>query len=86
MAFHENYWQTQDAKAHFSEVVKKAIHEGDQFITNRGEEVVVIISKARYETLLTNDKSLVDFFRSAPYPNIDLDIKRSQDLPRDFEI
>ncbi len=74
-------WKTQHAKAHFSEVIKKAICEGDQFIKHRGE-VVVILSKSRYEELMSPSHSLLDFFYSVPDEVVDLEIKRSLDLPR----
>jgi prevent-host-death family protein len=83
---HKNSWQTQNAKAHFSELIKKAIQEGDQFITHYGDEVAVVISKSRYDALLMPEKSLIDFFHSAPYPTIELDTKRSSDLPREVDL
>lgn len=82
----QNSWQTQHAKTHFSEVIKRAIHEGDQFITHHGEEVAVIISKSRYDALLTPSDSLIEFFYSAPYPSIDLEIERKKDSSREFEL
>jgi antitoxin Phd len=81
-----NTWQTQHAKAHFSEVIKMAVSSGDQFITHRGEEIAVVISKSRYENFLTPDVALVDFFYSAPYPDIELDIKRSPDKAREHDL
>lgn len=72
---HKNTWKLQRAKAHFSELIQKAINEGDQVIANRDEAAAVVISKARYDNFMTPDKSLIDFFYSAPYPEIDLDTK-----------
>lgn len=36
-------WKLQDAKAHFSEVVERAMTEGPQVVTRRGEETVVVV-------------------------------------------
>lgn len=82
----DNCWQTQQAKAHFSELVKKAMTDGDQYITYHGEKIAVLISKARYEALITPANSLLDFFAASPFPEIDLDMKRSQDTSRDLDL
>ena len=79
-------WQTQHAKAHFSEVIRKAAQEGDQFITHRGEEVAVVLSKSRYEELMTPSDSLLDFFYSVPDEVVELETERSLDLPRQCDI
>jgi len=83
---HENSWQTQEAKAHLSEVIKKAIDEGDQFISSRGKEVVVMMSKERYEALLTPKDSLLEFFYAAPYAAVDIDMERNLDFPREVDL
>ena len=36
-------WQLQEAKQHFSELVRRALDEGPQVVTRRGEETVVVV-------------------------------------------
>jgi prevent-host-death family protein len=43
------HWALQDAKARFSEVVRKAKTEGPQKITVHGREEVVVISVEEYQ-------------------------------------
>jgi prevent-host-death family protein len=43
-------WKLQDAKARFSEVVRKAQTEGPQHVTVHGKEAVVVISASEYAT------------------------------------
>ncbi|HEY4831639.1 MAG TPA: type II toxin-antitoxin system prevent-host-death family antitoxin [Waddliaceae bacterium] len=76
-------WQTQEAKAKFSQLVK-VVNQGDQFITFRGEVVAVVISKKKYDELTKPDGSLLDFFKNAPLQAVDLDIERSSDLSREI--
>ena len=45
-------WALQDAKAKFSEVVKRAKSEGPQEVTLRGEPAAVILSKADFDRLV----------------------------------
>ena len=46
---HSGQWALQDAKARFSEVVRKARTEGPQKITVHGREEVVVISVEEYQ-------------------------------------
>jgi antitoxin Phd len=75
-------WQTQEAKAKFSQLVRAAFEEGDQFITFRGELIAVVISKERYDELTRPSGSLLNFFKAAPLQDTNLEIERSRDLPR----
>lgn len=79
-------WQIQEAKAQFSQLVKAAEEQGDQFITYRGELIAVLISKERYEQLTQPLGSLLDLFREAPLQDVELEIERSKDLPRDVSL
>ena len=45
-------WQLHDAKAHFSDVVRRAREEGPQRITVYGEDAVVVVSAAEYAQML----------------------------------
>lgn len=82
---HCNQWQLQEAKAQFSQVVKEAREHGEQFITYRGEVAVIVISKERYEELLST-QSLYDIFKNAPLPEVNLEIKRSQESAREIDL
>src|SRR5262245_18734385 len=44
-------WQIQDAKQHFSEMIRAVAHEGPQIITRHGEEVAVVVVIAEYRRL-----------------------------------
>jgi prevent-host-death family protein len=37
-------WKLQDAKARFSEVVDRALEDGPQIVTRRGENAVVVVA------------------------------------------
>src|SRR5262249_54067411 len=41
-------WKLQDAKARFSEVVRKAQTEGPQHVTVHGKDAVVVVSASQY--------------------------------------
>lgn len=79
-------WAVQDAKARFSEVVKKAEHEGPQVISVRGKPAVVIISQDEYLALITPHESLVEFFQHSPLVGTCLRIKRDKSLARDIDL
>jgi prevent-host-death family protein len=87
-SFHKgtNLWQTQKAKAEFSKLLRDSQEKGDQIITCRDEPVAVLISKKRYDKLMRQEGSLLEFFQKAPLPNVDIPTKRSRDLPREVRI
>ena len=82
----QNIWQIQEAKAKFSQVIENANIKGYQTITKQGEPVAVILSKIEFDKMTQPKKSLLNFFKSAPYPDVELDIERSKDLPREIEL
>ncbi len=73
-------WQLADAKNKFSEVFTRAMTEGPQTITRRGEAVVVV-SKAEYERLAEPSPRMTfgQFLASGPsLEGVDLDRDRSE--------
>ena len=79
-------WQLQDAKNRFSEVINKALAEGPQVVTRRGEEVAVILSTDEYNRLKKSKSSLREFFRESPLVGVDLQVERDQSYPRDAQL
>jgi len=47
-------WKLQDAKARFSELVRKAQTEGPQHVTVHGKEAVVVVSASEYAAAVPN--------------------------------
>jgi prevent-host-death family protein len=58
-------WQVQEAKNHFSEVIKQTAF-APQSITLRGKPVAVVISMTRYRQLVKPKKKIIDILRCAP--------------------
>jgi antitoxin Phd len=79
-------WELQDAKNRFSELVDKALTEGPQTVTRRGQEVVVVIAKDEFARLRKSRLSLVDFFRKSPLVDVDLNLEHDRSLPRDRKL
>jgi antitoxin Phd len=78
-------WQLQDAKSKFSQLVEKALHHGPQIVTKHGNNAVVILSYNEYQEIIRPKSDLVSFLRSSPLVNIDLDIARDKNPPREIE-
>lgn len=79
-------WQLQDAKAHLSELVKKASSGQPQEITLRGKPAVVVLSAQQFKKLKQPKLNLVTFLRQSPLVDIDIDIKRDKTSMRDVEL
>jgi prevent-host-death family protein len=79
-------WKLEDAKARFSEVVRRAQSEGPQRVTVRGRDAVVVISAAELQELLpqSDQLPLVDFMESLYVEGLDL--TREPDRGREIEL
>ncbi len=65
-------WQLQDAKNHFSKVVRRARTEGPQSVTVRGKRAVVVLSAEDYDALRRDKPTPVDHILSGPTWDDDL--------------
>lgn len=82
-------WQLQAAKAHFSELVRRARANGPQTVTKQGKEEVVVLPIEQYKELTARSKqpkSLVQFFAESPLADADLDLERTPDYGREIEL
>jgi prevent-host-death family protein len=75
-------WQLQDAKARFSELVKRARERGPQHVSVRGEPAVVVVSEEEFARLTSSRPSIVDhILEGPPWPDDVVDIVNAR--PRD---
>jgi antitoxin Phd len=79
-------WKLEDAKARFSELVRRAQNEGPQRVTVRGKDAVVVISAEELERLLPEEQrlSFVEFMESLHAEGLDL--SREPDFGRDVDL
>lgn len=77
-------WKLEDAKARFSEVVRRAREEGPQRVTYRGQDAVVVIAVEELTRLLPGGRpaqSLIEFLQGTALGEID--VGREPDRGRD---
>jgi antitoxin Phd len=80
-------WKLEDAKARFSEVVRRARDEGPQYVTVRGKPAVAIIDAAEFQRLLPADKPRLPFVQFMESLYVDgLDLERTEDRGRDVDL
>jgi prevent-host-death family protein len=75
-------WQLQDAKARFSELLRRVHSEGPQLVTVHGREEVVVVSAEEFHRLKGDrtGAALIAAMQASPYRDIDIEPKR-QRLP-----
>lgn len=68
-------WPLQDAKARFSEVVRRAQDEGPQRITVHGRDSVVVVSEAEFQRLKggRSGRELVDLLAASPLKDVEIE-------------
>ncbi len=79
-------WKLEDAKARFSEVVRRAQSEGPQHVTVRGKDSVVVISVDDLARISPppDQVPLVTFLESLHLDGLDLE--RDPDLGRNVDL
>lgn len=81
-----NIWQLQEAKSKFSKLVERALANGAQIITRRGQKTVVLLPYEEYERLIKQPDSLAEFLLTSPLRGADLTIERDQSTLHPIEI
>ena len=79
------YWQVQEAKQRFSEVVRSARADGPQIVTKHGDEVAVVLDIREYRRLKGGVRDFKTFLESGPDLDL-LDIRRSKEPARIVEL
>jgi len=74
-------WQLQEAKAKFSELIRRCANE-PQIVCKRGKDQAVVLSFDAYRRLLGKKAHLVDFMSRSPMKGIELDLTRDRTSAR----
>lgn len=79
------HWLLQDAKARFSELVRRVRGEGPQHVTVHGRDEVVVISAEEYRRLKGDrtGAALIAVMRDSPHRDIAIEPKRAAFPVRD---
>ena len=82
------YWVLQDAKARFSELVRKVRSEGPQHVTVHGRDEVVIIAAEEFRRLTgsVSGEALIKAMQASPYRDIDIAPQREPMPVRDISL
>ncbi|MGC8517005.1 MAG: type II toxin-antitoxin system Phd/YefM family antitoxin [Steroidobacteraceae bacterium] len=70
----------QDAKARFSELVRRVRSEGPQHVTVHGRDEVVVIAAEEFCRLKGGmmGQSLIDAMQASPYQDVDIEPRRDR--------
>lgn len=75
----------QEAKARFSELVRRVRSEGPQHVTVHGRDEVVVISVEEFRRIKGNltGQALIDAMRASPHRDVKIEPRRSEMPVRD---
>lgn len=81
-------WRLQDAKARFSELVRRAHSDGPQHVTLHGRDAVVVIDAEEFLRLKgeRTGQLLIDALQASPYRDIEIEPRRSTMPVRDVAL
>ena len=82
------YWLLQDAKARFSELVRKVRSDGPQHVTVHGRDEVVVIAAEEFRRLQGNvtGNALIEAMQASPHREIELEPRRTPMPVRDVPL
>lgn len=82
------YWVLQDAKARFSELMRRVRSEGPQHVTVHGRDEVVVIAAEEFRRLKGSQtgQALIDAIQSSPYRDTDIEPSRASLPVRDVPL
>ncbi|HXW53393.1 MAG TPA: type II toxin-antitoxin system prevent-host-death family antitoxin [Myxococcota bacterium] len=78
-------WQLQEAKAKFSELIRRSAKE-PQIVSKSGKDQAVILSFEDYQKLVGKKSHLVDYMSRSPLKGIKLDLTRDRTAARDIDL
>lgn len=81
-------WRLHDAKARFSELVRRAKRDGPQLVTVHGRDEVVVVAADEFRRLKGEQtgKALVTLMRNSPLGDIDIEPSRVRLPVRDVSL
>jgi prevent-host-death family protein len=82
------HWLLQDAKARFSELVRRVRSEGPQHVTVHGRDEVVVVAAEEYHRLKGDrtGAALIAALQASPYRDIDIEPRRRRLPVRDVKL
>jgi prevent-host-death family protein len=80
-----NHWPLQNAKARFSELLRRVRSDGPQHVTVHGRDEVVVISAEEFRRLKGGEtgQALIDALQSSPHRDVEIEAARSKMPVRD---
>jgi prevent-host-death family protein len=81
-------WPLQDAKARFSELVRRVRSEGPQLVTVHGRDEVVVVAADEFRRLKgeRTGQSLIDALQASPSRKVEIEPRRERMPVRDVEL
>jgi prevent-host-death family protein len=81
-------WPLKDAKARFSELVRRVRSQGPQHVTVSGRDEVVVVAADEFRRLKgeRTGRSLVEAMQASPHRDKDIEPRRGRMPVRDIEL
>jgi prevent-host-death family protein len=83
-----DHWPLQNAKARFSELVRRARSVGPQHVTVHGRDEVVVVAADEFRRLKGDrtGEALIEALQASPYRDIDIEPRRERLPVRDVKL
>jgi len=84
----QGHWALQDAKARFSELVRRAHTEGPQHVTVHGKSEVVVVAAEEFRRLKGSQtgEAIVAAMQAVPYADFEFEFESVRSPVRDVDL
>jgi prevent-host-death family protein len=79
-------WAIAEAKARFSELIDRVLHDGPQRITRKGREVAVVVATEEWDRKAKRTGNLAEFLLASPLRGSGIAIERVRDEPGESQL
>jgi prevent-host-death family protein len=79
-------WTVAEAKAKFSQIIKRAMTDGPQTITRNGHTAAVVVGAEEWQRKTKRQGSLAEFFADSPLRDSGLEIRRLKQRARKISL
>jgi prevent-host-death family protein len=79
-------WTVAEAKAKFSQIIKRAMTDGPQTITRNGHTAAVVVGAEEWQRKTKREGNLAEFFADSPLRDSGLEIRRLKQRARKISL
>lgn len=79
-------WKIKEAGTRFRELVQRAVDQGPQVITARGQKIAVLVSFTEYQQAARKPRHIVEAIEGSPLKGAEICVERSRETVSEITV